>query len=142
MALLKPRSRAREVALQLLFQHDQNPTTVPRKAILAFAKERMLGDLDAAAFGMAIYDGVVQHREAIDKLIIATAENWRLNRMQPVDRNVLRLGTFELRFAAEPTPLEVAIDECVELSRRFGGADSPAFVNGILDKIAKPAAGA
>jgi transcription antitermination protein NusB len=136
------RSRAREVALQLLFQQDQNPVAVPRAAITAFARDRLLRDADAAAFCLAIYDGVVAQRDAIDKLISATAENWRLSRMQPVDRNVLRLGTYELRFAPEPTPLEVAIDECVELSRRFGGADSPAFVNGILDKIAKSGAGA
>lgn len=135
--LTNRRSRAREVALQLLFQHDQNATPVPRKAAERFARERLLDDANASEFCLNIFDGVVANRDEIDKLIVATAENWRLVRMQPVDRNVLRLGTYELRFAAEKTPLEVAINECIELSRRFGGADSPAFVNGILDKIAK-----
>jgi transcription antitermination protein NusB len=132
------RSRAREVALQLLFQHDQNSKPVPRTVQEAFARDRLRGDADAIAFGLALFDGVLAHRPAIDEKLTATAENWRLTRMLPVDRNVLRLGTYELVFATEPTPINVAVDEAVELSRRYGSAESPAFVNGILDKIAKP----
>lgn len=130
------RSRAREVALQLLFQRDLNPKAVPRTAVERFARER-LTDSESVAFCLAIYDGVNLHREAIDALITATATNWRLARMMPADRNVLRIGTFELRHAATRQPVAVVLDESIELSRRFGTADSPGFVNGVLDKIAK-----
>jgi transcription antitermination protein NusB len=131
------RSRAREVALQLLFQFDQNPRGMPRPAVEAFARDRLGGDADAVAFGLVLYDGVLTNRAAIDDLVSKTAENWRLARMLPVDRNVLRLGAYELAFAPEPAPVAVAVDEAIELSRRYGSADSPGFVNGILDKIAK-----
>jgi N utilization substance protein B len=135
--MLTRRSRAREVALQLLFQKDQNPRPVPRPAIERFARDRLKDDPTAAVFSLALYDGVVRHQPEIDKAITATAENWRLTRMMPVDRNLLRLGTFEMLHAADPTPPAVAINEAIELSRRFGSADSPAFVNGILDKISR-----
>ncbi len=131
------RSRAREVALQLLFQFDQNAKAVPRPAIEAFAEDRLNGDEDAMSFCLSLYDGVLASQKDIDERVSKTAENWRLSRMLPVDRNVLRLGTYELEFAPEKTPVGVAVDEAIELSRRYGSADSPGFVNGILDKIAK-----
>ena len=131
------RSRAREVAIQLLFQWDQNPTPVPRAAVERFARERLLGDAEAVAYCLALYDGVAGRKEEIDPILTRTATNWRLSRMMPVDRNVLRLGTYELLFDPEPQPLEVVINEAIELSRRFGSEESPAFVNGILDKVAK-----
>jgi transcription antitermination protein NusB len=131
------RSRAREVALQLLFQFDQNPKPLSRAAAEAFARDRLAGDNDAVAFALALADGVLANRPAIDDRVAATAENWRLARMMPVDRNVLRLGTYELAFAPDPMPVGVAVDEAVELARRYGSAESSAFVNGILDRIAK-----
>ncbi|MBX3399582.1 MAG: transcription antitermination factor NusB [Gemmataceae bacterium] len=134
------RSRAREVALQLLFQKDQNPKAISRAAIERFARDRLRTDRGAAEFCLAIYDAVILHREEIDKLISTTAENWKIHRMLPVDRNLLRIGTYEMRFAAEPLPPAIAIDEVIELARRFGSADSPGFVNGVLDRIAKSAA--
>ena len=131
------RSRAREVALQLLFQKDQNPVPVPRPAVTLFARERLLRNFELVDFALDLYDGVLTHQSAIDELVASTAEKWRLSRMMPVDRNVLRLGTFELLHAKDSQPVEVVINEAIELSRRFATADSPAFVNGILDKIAK-----
>lgn len=108
-----------------------------RKALEAFAGERMLKDAESVAFCLGLYDGVRAEQEKIDMLLRETASNWKLHRMLPVDRNVLRLTTYEMLFAAEPTPVSAAIDEAIELSRRFGSLDSPGFVNGILDKIAK-----
>jgi transcription antitermination protein NusB len=137
--VLTRRSRAREVALQLLFLRDQNPKAIPRPVIDTFIRERLLDDPTNIAFCLALYDGVIARQEGIDQLISATAENWRLSRMLPVDRNVIRLGTFEMKHATPPTPPAIAIDESIELARRFGSADSPAFVNGILDKISKTA---
>jgi N utilization substance protein B len=131
------RSRAREVVLQLLFQWDQNATAVPRAAVERFASDRLLGDAELVAYCLALFDGVVAHKDRIDPMVTGAATNWRLSRMMSVDRNVIRLGTYELHFAPDGPPLEVVIDEAIELSRRFGSADSPAFVNGVLDKIAK-----
>jgi len=128
------RSRAREVALQLLFQRDLNPTT-DRTAIERFAHDR-LRDPALAPFCLSLYDGVVTHLTPIDEALSAAAVNWRLPRMAAVDRNVLRLGTYELRHAPN-TPASVALNEAIELARRYGSAGSPAFVNGILDRIHK-----
>jgi transcription antitermination protein NusB len=126
------RSRAREVALQLLFQHDHNLGT-DRAAIERFANDR-LREPALVEFCLLLYDGVVANRGEIDQRLSAATENWRLARMAAVDRNVLRLGAFELLFSGE-TPAPVAINEAIELARRFGAKDSPAFVNGVLDKL-------
>ena len=143
--MLTRRSRAREVALQLLFQTDQNPTPAARPAIEKFVRERLHGEAELAAYCLGLVDGVAKHLAEIDPMLSATAENWRLARMTPVDRNVLRLGAFELLYSPEPQPTEVVLDECIELAKRFGSKDSPSFVNGVLAKVAKgkvsPAAG-
>lgn len=135
--MLTRRSRAREVALQLLFQRDQNAKPVPRPAVEQFARDRLNDDAETAAFCLALYDGVVRHLGEIDPKLTATAENWRLNRMLPVDRNVLRLGAYELLHDPAGQPVAVILDEAIELARRFGSKDSPAFVNGILDKVSR-----
>jgi N utilization substance protein B len=138
------RSRAREVALQLLFQRDLNPTPVPRPAIERFVRERLLKDTEMAAYCLALYDGTLAKQPEIDPKLTETATNWRLSRMLPVDRNLLRLATYELLFDPANEPLEVIIHEANELASRFGSADSAKFVNGVLDKVAKmktPAAG-
>jgi transcription antitermination protein NusB len=130
------RSRAREVALQLLFQRDHNPG-VDRPALERFAHDRLRNDV-LQAFCLALYDGVLAHLDDIDKRLTASADNWRLVRMATVDRNVLRLGAFELLFGQE-TPPGVAFDEAIELARRFGSAESAAFVNGVLDRLRREA---
>jgi transcription antitermination protein NusB len=127
------RSRAREVALQLIFQHDVN-SIVPRRAIERFARDR-LSNSEAEAFCLSLYDGVCRHLADIDARITAASDNWKLQRMAASDRNVLRLGTYEIAFADTPTPGPVALDEAIELARRYGSKDSAAFVNGVLDKI-------
>ena len=132
------RSRAREVALQLLFQRDHNPA-VDRVALERFARDR-LREPALVSFCLALYDGVVANAGPIDEKLTQTAENWRLPRMAGVDRNVLRLGASELLFNPD-TPTSVVINEAVELARRFGSADSPAFVNGILDRLKGSAEG-
>src|SRR5439155_23065757 len=92
------RSRAREVALQLLFQRDHNPK-IERSGLEQFARDR-LRETPLQEFCLQLYDGVVSHMEEIDKRISAAAENWRLPRMPTVDRNVLRLRSYELPFCA------------------------------------------
>jgi N utilization substance protein B len=126
------RSRAREVALQLLFQHDHNPG-VDRATVERFVHNRLRGD-ELRSFGLSLYDGVLTHVGEIDARLAGAAENWRLPRMATVDRNVLRLGAYQL-FHMPDTPARVVLDEAIELARRYGSADSPSFVNGVLDKL-------
>jgi transcription antitermination protein NusB len=132
--MLTRRSRAREVALQLLYQHDVNPRTrMGRPAVEQFVRDR-LKDTAVEPFTLGVYDGVLAHAAAIDQKLGEAAANWRLPRMAAVDRNVLRIGAYELLFTPE-TPANVAIDEAIELARRYGSKDSPGFVNGVLDRL-------
>ena len=126
------RSRAREVALQLLFQGDHN-SRVDRPVVERFVRAR-LHEPGLEAFCLSLYDGVLAHQAEIDQRLSEAAENWRLPRMAAVDRNVLRLGAYELLHVPD-TPPNVILDEAIELARRYGTADSPAFVNGVLDKL-------
>ena len=125
------RSRAREVALQALFQEDLNPRD-SRDQIAPFLHSR-LNDEKLREFAMTLVLGVLRNLAELDALLESKADNWSLGRMAATDRNVLRLGAFEIRYA--DTPDRVAIDEAVELAKRYGSAQSSQFVNGILDKL-------
>jgi N utilization substance protein B len=120
------------VALQLLYQRDLNPR-VARADIERFVRDR-LRDATLVPFCLELYDGVTAHLPDIDRRLSEAAENWRLVRMAAVDRNVLRLGAHELLHTPQ-TPPGVALDEAIEIARRYGSADSPAFVNGVLDRL-------
>jgi transcription antitermination protein NusB len=125
------RSRAREVALQVLFQDDLNPAAKPSDAD-AFLQGRLrLPEL--VEFGRALVAGVRRNRTELDTVLSGKAENWGLDRMAATDRNILRLGAFEILYSE--TPGRVAINEALELAKRFGSANSAQFVNGILDKL-------
>jgi N utilization substance protein B len=130
------RTRGREVALQLLYQREHNAKT-DRAALEQFVRDR-LREEPIRTFCVFLYDGVVAHLADIDAKISAAAENWRLSRMPTVDRNILRLGAFELLFMQD-TPAAVAFDEAIELARRYGTADSSSFVNGVLDRLRREA---
>ena len=125
------RSRAREVALQVLYQDDLNPRHNPAESD-AFIDARLRDD-DLRVFTRSLVSGVRRNRPELDEMLDRTAANWRLTRMAATDRNVLRLGAFELLYTETPAP--VAIDEALELAKRFGSAQSSQFVNGILDKL-------
>ncbi|MSQ93609.1 MAG: transcription antitermination factor NusB [Gemmataceae bacterium] len=130
------RSRGREVALQMLFQREHNAVT-DRAALERFVTDR-LKEEPLRKFCWFLYDGVVAQLADLDAKISAAAENWRLARMPTVDRNILRLGAFELLFMQD-TPAAVAFDEAIELARRYGTADSSAFINGVLDRLRREA---
>ncbi len=130
------RTRAREVALQLLFQRDHNPN-LARADLERFAADR-LRDQRLQQFCLGLVDGVQAHQADIDAKLAAAAENWRIARMPTVDRNLLRLGSFEMLIQKENPPA-VVLDEVIELARRFGTAESPAFVNGVLDRLRRDA---
>ena len=126
------RSRAREVALQLLYELDRNPAT-PENRDRGFVDSRLRG-AGLRQFAMDLIAGVRTKRDEIDRIITESAQNWSLGRMTPIDRSILRLATFEILFNAD-TPVKVVIDEAIELAKRFGTAESSRFVNGILDRI-------
>ena len=109
--------------------------TLDRRAQSARALDGPPDD-EVQAFARELVDGVAAHRERIDALIAASAEHWRLPRLSRVDLSLLRLATFELLARAD-IPASVTIDEAIEIARRFGSEDSPAFVNGVLDHIAQ-----
>ena len=128
------RSRAREVALQVLYQDDLNPGQSAEREE-AFLKSRLRGAAENMAFARAIVSGVREKRTEIDAALTARAINWSLSRMAATDRNVLRLGAWEVLYSGAPAA--VAIDEAIELAKRYGDRRSPSFVNGILDKISR-----
>lgn len=126
------RSRAREVVLQVLYQDDLNPPADPAAAD-EFLCKRLNHDHSLVAFSRSLLSGVRRNREELDQLLARRADNWSLARMAATDRNVLRLGAFEILYTE--TPDRVAINEAVELAKRFGSKQSAQFVNGILDRF-------
>jgi N utilization substance protein B len=135
-----PRHRSREVALQVLFAADlqRGPRSgEPLPALACFEGVAASFDLPegARAFAKELVAGTAEHAAELDALIAEHARNWRISRMATVDRNILRLAAFELAHGATPT--SVVIDEAIELAHRFGSDASPAFVNGVLDALAR-----
>ena len=125
------RTRAREVALQALFQEDLNPKN-SLENLGAFLAAR-IKDEKLREFARQLVLGVKRNQAELDALLAEKAENWSIQRMAATDRNLLRLGAYEIRYG--DTPVRVAIDEAIELSKRYGTAQSPQFINGILDKL-------
>lgn len=119
--------------LQILFQEDLNSTD--GFDWQKFLNDRMHGHPALVKFGMQLLSGVRGNLAGIDAVLQRVSTNWRVGRMPPVDRNILRLATFELKFSG--TPPRVVIDEAINLAKRFGGKNSPQFVNGLLDRILK-----
>lgn len=129
---MSARSRARQVVLQLLYQDDLNPEIAPT-AITQFLRKELNRNASLMAFALSLLDGVREHRAELDQVLAGKAENWSLERMGVVDRNILRLGAYEILYAG--TPGQVVINEAVELAKQFGAQQSAAFVNGILDRV-------
>jgi len=131
---MRLRSKAREVALCLLYQVEISKTDF-HQAIQGYL-ENYPQKQEVIDFLSILIQGVISNINSIDSLIKKHVKNWEIDRMAVVDRNILRMGCFELLFL-EDVPPKVAINEAIELAKRFGDMDSPRFVNGILDKIYK-----
>ena len=130
------RSRAREVALQSLYQLDLAGETSPAADRLAAIHRFHRGRLRSrplVEFADSLVEGVLANREAIDTQVESTSANWRLARMAATDRAVLRIAAFELGHT--DTPPAVVADEAIELARRYGGESSPRFVAGIVGRL-------
>jgi transcription antitermination protein NusB len=137
------RRRAREFALQALYQADTSdgPPDAGLDALVeGLADPDGIGaarpaEPDEKEFALRLVAGVAERKAEIDGMLEAASTNWRVPRMPVVDRNILRLACYEL-LACMDVPANVSINEAIELAKRFGDADSRAFVNGILDRIA------
>lgn len=128
------RRQSRELALQVLFQTEFAPpisyqdlmevlTTSLEKEIVQYADE--------------IIRGVQLHKSAIDSKIQSASSHWKVERMATIDRNILRIAVYEMRFAANPLKENIVINEAVEIAKKFGTTESASFVNGLLDQVAK-----
>lgn len=130
---LTGRSLAREVIVQVLFEDDLNPNGEQQLAD-QFVSDRMQGkSVGLSTYTREMLESIRQSKSLVDAILEESADNWSLSRMAPTDRNILRLGVYEL--TQTDTPGQVVIHEAVELAKRFGTQDSPRFVNGVLDRI-------
>lgn len=138
---MRKRSHGREYALQLLYQVEITADLTPDQ-LLDFWRQldesRENGPIDAEIkqFAEELVHIVRRNRAPIDNMIETSAEHWDMKRMAIVDRNILRLGVAEIVYALD-VPTKVAINEAIELAKKFGDSESPRFVNGVLDHIAK-----
>jgi N utilization substance protein B len=131
------RRKAREYALQLLFQLDvrkEKPSATLFKRFWAGEET----DVDIREFAEEIVRGTYKHLRTINAKVLACAKNWTLERMATVDRNVLRLAAYEILYRLDIPP-NVTINEAIELAKKYGTDESGAFVNGILDSVARSA---
>ena len=132
------RRKARECALQMLFQWEGSGDTPPD--ILATFWQNQRASPATREFAERLFTGTLAEREEIDALLRQHSEHWRVERMSAVDRSLLRLAVHELR-AYPRTPAAVVIDEALEIARRFSSADSVEFINGVLDAVRKSLGG-
>jgi len=128
------RRKARELALQMLFQHDMSGNETDM--ILTTFDDLQKSKPNTREFATKIFRGTVNHLTEIDDMIQAQAENWRLSRMAVVDRNIIRMSVYEFLHETD-TPKLVIIDEAIEIAKKFGTQKSSQFINGILDGILK-----
>ena len=128
------RRLARETALQALYFLDVSTQFTPQQAFEAVRQDKEEPDEKSDDFIRSLVLGTAEHREELDARIQAAASNWAINRMSAVDRSLLRMAAYE--FLHQPdTPIGAVIDEAIEIAKKYSTPESPAFVNGILDKI-------
>ncbi|MHB8572299.1 MAG: transcription antitermination factor NusB [Candidatus Dormibacteria bacterium] len=127
------RHHARELALKILFELDADPAKVPAESVAWHALESD-ATADVRNFAEALVGGVLANREAINEMISDASRNWDLGQMAKVDRLILQIAVFELRFSRE-VPLRAAINESLELAKTFSSDESSRFVNGVLGKV-------
>ena len=137
---MSSRRKGREIALQILYQWEwgaqEDIDEAVREYVSGLASGDVPGEGPVLEFARSRLEGVLRHREEIDRVISKKVRGWRMERMASVDRNILRLGAYELLYCPD-IPARVAINEAVELAKRFGSEESRAFVNGVLDGVLK-----
>jgi transcription antitermination factor NusB len=136
---MRKRTRARELALQILYQADIRKESIEELLDDLWQRdEYSKQDIDGSikVFTTSLTDGTLKNLKRIDKAISTYAENWQLERMAVIDRNIMRMAVYEL-FFLDDIPPKVSINEAVDLAKKYGDVESGKFVNGILDKINK-----
>lgn len=130
------RRQSRELALQILFQQEFVAEINVAQALKNF-KESFDAPDEVWIYATKILDGIRAKKNEIDSLIEKNSSHWRMPRMALVDRNLLRIGVFEIAFSDGEVPPKAALNEAIEISKKYGTTDSSAFINGILDQILK-----
>lgn len=128
------RRRAREAAIQMWYQIDQGHFAVPEAERNYWAIHNVPADIKD--FADTLVQGVGQHQGQIDELLAHFSAHWKLQRMAAVDRNILRVAAYELLYCRD-VPIRVTLNEAIEIGKKYGTEESGAFINGILDQIAK-----
>lgn len=130
------RRQSRELALQILFQIEFAPQIEYAEFLEVFEQTF---DEETINYADMLINGVKDNREKIDEHIQSGTQHWKVGRMAIVDRNILRMAAFEMKYLSEPIKPNIVINEAVELAKKYGSTESGGFVNGILDQIAKQA---
>jgi N utilization substance protein B len=133
---MSTRRQSREMALQILFQWEFLPNLKVDQSLNLF-KSNFEASEDTWNYAKELVEGIRQNEQKIDDILSSSSSHWSVHRMPLVDRNIMRIAIFELLMAQEPIPLKAAINEAIEIAKKYGTTDSPAFINGVLDQIVK-----
>ena len=130
------RRAARELALQYLFGHEFQNKMTPAEWLVQYSEDFQV-ESEVAQFSKNLCEGVLKHKTEIDPVIQSHSAHWKLSRMSLVDINILRVAVFEMHFSSTPLAPKIVINEAIDIAKLYGTIDSGAFVNGIIDQIAK-----
>lgn len=133
---LTARRQARELALQLLFQTEFAPQ-ISYQTLLEIFEHTV--ETEVSDYAHLLIQGVQANKESIDSKIQAASAHWKVERMATIDRNILRIAVFEMKFAKDPIKENIAINEAIEIAKKYGTNESAHFVNGLLDQVSKGA---
>jgi len=131
---MRKRTRARELALQMLYQADARRDDEVMRTRLEDFLQRESRDPEISGFARRLVDGTIEERARIDGIISGAAQNWQLSRMALVDRNILRMAVYEMLYV-DDIPAKVSINEAIEMGKRYSTKQSGSFINGILDRV-------
>ena len=131
---LTARRQARELALQILFQTEFAPQISYQTFLEVFEQSV---EPEVTEYAQLLVSGVQRNKEAIDSKLQASSAHWKVERMATIDRNILRIAVYEMKFASDPIKENIAINEAVEIAKKFGTTESGSFVNGLLDQVSK-----
>ncbi|MFN7905567.1 MAG: transcription antitermination factor NusB [Pseudobdellovibrionaceae bacterium] len=133
------RRESRELAMQILFHHEfetnQASTLFSVEHFLALFEKKF--NAETLTYAQLLFEGIQKNRNAVDDLIHTCSAHWKMNRMSSVDRNILRVATFELKFSTGEVQPQVAMNEAIEIAKKYSTAESSAFINGVLDQVSK-----
>lgn len=128
------RRQAREMALQILFQSEFSSQITLDQLLEVFGGQV---DRETKEYAQSLIEGVRENAANVDVMIQQSSQHWKIDRMSTVDRNILRIAVFEMKMSHNPLKENIAIDEAIELAKKYGTTDSSGFVNGVLDHVSR-----